>query len=392
MDTPIFSALPGGRRDARPATGPCSPSPASKERGRADGGPTLCSEHERAPGLNSPGGWPGSRGHFEGEYDVPQLCHAGLLRAERHAGRRRRPPRSASRAEHDLFGGVVPHPFVATKAITHPLVEPDAAAPAGWMRDVRRAASAMRAAPASRRSPRDARRAGLRLLRARPGARQAGAGDRRPRPARGARRARRWTRVLAAMDAAEIADHGLVLEENLGDVAHLQRRPGARGRAVGQLLRHAAADDATTGATGLRRLGPDGRARRLRRAAGADAAPTRSAWRSSRRAPTTPRWSTASRASCLALQLRRGAGPDAAGRWRSGVLEQSWRIGGASGAEIAALEAFAPTSPERARARLVRRGLRRGRACRRRTRPCYFQRRRRQRSARSPSTAVVEPR
>jgi hypothetical protein len=27
-------------------------------------------------------------------------------------------------------------------------------------------------------------------------------------------------------------------------------------------------------------------------------------------------------------------------QWRSGVLEQSWRIGGASGAEIAALEAF----------------------------------------------------
>src|SRR5918998_1639128 len=34
--------------------------------------------------------------------------------------------------EHDLFGGVVPHPFVATKAITHPLVEPDAFAPEGW--------------------------------------------------------------------------------------------------------------------------------------------------------------------------------------------------------------------------------------------------------------------
>ena len=33
-------------------------------------------------------------------------------------------------------------------------------------------------------------------------------------------------------------------------------------------------------------------------------------------------------------------GQDAAGRWRSGVLEQSWRMGGASGAEIAALEAF----------------------------------------------------
>jgi hypothetical protein len=28
------------------------------------------------------------------------------------------------------------------------------------------------------------------------------------------------------------------------------------------------------------------------------------------------------------------------GQWRSGVLEQSWRIGGATGAELAALEAF----------------------------------------------------
>jgi uncharacterized protein DUF3182 len=33
-------------------------------------------------------------------------------------------------------------------------------------------------------------------------------------------------------------------------------------------------------------------------------------------------------------------GLDARGRRRSGVLEQSWRLGGASGAEVAALEAF----------------------------------------------------
>ena len=33
-------------------------------------------------------------------------------------------------------------------------------------------------------------------------------------------------------------------------------------------------------------------------------------------------------------------GRDERGHWRSGVLEQSWRVGGASGAEIAALEAF----------------------------------------------------
>jgi hypothetical protein len=35
-------------------------------------------------------------------------------------------------AEGDLFGGVVPYAFVATKAITHGLVAPGAAAPEGW--------------------------------------------------------------------------------------------------------------------------------------------------------------------------------------------------------------------------------------------------------------------
>ena len=33
---------------------------------------------------------------------------------------------------HDLFGGVAPYPFVATKAITHTLDSPAAYAPAGW--------------------------------------------------------------------------------------------------------------------------------------------------------------------------------------------------------------------------------------------------------------------
>ena len=33
-------------------------------------------------------------------------------------------------------------------------------------------------------------------------------------------------------------------------------------------------------------------------------------------------------------------GTDSRGQWRSGVLEQSWRIGGASTAEIVAMEAL----------------------------------------------------
>jgi hypothetical protein len=36
-----------------------------------------------------------------------------------------------------------------------------------------------------------------------------------------------------------------------------------------------------------------------------------------------------------------GQGVDAVGRWRSGVFEASWRVGGATPAEIAALHAFA---------------------------------------------------
>jgi hypothetical protein len=49
-------------------------------------------------------------------------------------------------------------------------------------------------------------------------------------------------------------------------------------------------------------------------------------------------------------------GRDAAGRTVAGVLEQSWRIGGASGAEVAALEALqADPSLEAVRASTVER-------------------------------------
>ncbi|HJU22978.1 MAG TPA: DUF3182 family protein, partial [Casimicrobiaceae bacterium] len=35
-------------------------------------------------------------------------------------------------SEHDLFGGVVPYPFVATKCISHPLVDDPKRMPEGW--------------------------------------------------------------------------------------------------------------------------------------------------------------------------------------------------------------------------------------------------------------------
>jgi hypothetical protein len=55
-------------------------------------------------------------------YFVPMDTIVGIARA--HA--------LGIRDEHDLFGGVVPHPFVATKTISHGLVDERASAQEGW--------------------------------------------------------------------------------------------------------------------------------------------------------------------------------------------------------------------------------------------------------------------
>ena len=44
--------------------------------------------------------------------------------------------RAGIRRESDLFGGVVPHPFVATKTITHPLSTRASCVPIGWSRGI----------------------------------------------------------------------------------------------------------------------------------------------------------------------------------------------------------------------------------------------------------------
>ena len=116
---------------------------------------------------------------------------------------------------HALFGGVVPYPFVLTKVITHPLI--DAAAPraAGLVLRFRR--------PGGRRGA-----PGLLRLHAggRAPCRHAAcwrSGPVRVKPVRATggrgqqvvRDADALAQCLAAMDAAEIVQHGLVLEENL---------------------------------------------------------------------------------------------------------------------------------------------------------------------------------
>ena len=69
------------------------------------------------------------------------------------------------RGEEDLFGGVVPFPFVATKTISHPLIGPAAAAPPGWQPDFPERVRDVVLAGWSAFSPSDARAAGRRLLR-----------------------------------------------------------------------------------------------------------------------------------------------------------------------------------------------------------------------------------
>src|SRR3712207_1824823 len=70
---------------------------------------------------------------FAGEFD-PDTCYPGpvyLVPGDTLVGLGAAAALGV-RGEGDLFGGVVPRAFMATKAITHPLVGPGAAAPPGW--------------------------------------------------------------------------------------------------------------------------------------------------------------------------------------------------------------------------------------------------------------------
>ncbi len=242
-------------------------------------------------------------------------------------------------SERDLYGGWVPHAFVATKAITHPLVSRSARAPAGWSpRFAQRVAHA--ALPGyTAFSIDDARAAGGRLL-------QRGALRVKAVCARGGhgqvevRDATALEEALATLDAREIARHGVVLEENLeapttwsvGCVSVGALRIAYWGT---QRLTQDNAGATVYGGSDLEIVRgdfdallalalPEGARRAIERARRYDAAALES----------FPRM-IASRRN---YDVAEGVGCD--GARRCGVLEQSWRLGGASGPEVAALLAF----------------------------------------------------
>ncbi|HEX3894600.1 MAG TPA: DUF3182 family protein [Rudaea sp.] len=248
--------------------------------------------------------------------------------------------------EDDLFGGVVPHPFVATKAITHDVVSEHARAPKGWSHALGGMLSGVVLPGYSAFSETDVAIAGRLLLRL-------GCVRLKPahRPGGSAQKIvtneRELDEAITALDTADLYRHGVVLEQNvespttysIGEV-HLHGRCIAY-YGTQQTTKNNHGEEVYGGTDlciiqgtieDLLRLELTQSVRiAVAQALDYDRAVTR----------VFPTF-FASRRQYDVVQ-----GSDEQGKCLSGVLEQSWRFGGASAAEIDALFAFAadPTLP-----------------------------------------------
>lgn len=243
------------------------------------------------------------------------------------------------RGEHDLFGGMVPFPFVSTKTITHPLINRGASGPSGWSNDFPACVQEVVLPGFSAFSLEDAIAAGLRLLEG---------GAVRIKQADGigglgqtvASSRDELEEQLRALDVESVLQEGLVLERNLNEVSTLS---------VGQVR----VGGLTASYYGTQRLTVNnhgravyGGSRLVVTRGDFDALLHLSLPEPMRVAIAQARTYHESALACFpGLFASRcnydiAQGVDDEGNWRSGVLEQSWRIGGASGAEIAALETF----------------------------------------------------
>lgn len=242
------------------------------------------------------------------------------------------------RDEHDLFGGVVPHAFAATKSITHPLVDARARAPEGWSHRFPARVREAVLEGVSAFSIEDARRGGADLL-------QRGAVRIKPALLAGGRgqviveSVGALDEALAALDEQAVQQCGVVLEQNLREVETYS---------VGQV--HVGGLLATY--SGVQKMTQDNAGRQVY--GGSDLLVVRGDFDAllalelsppARAAVTRARlYDTAAREELGVFGSRRNydvaRGIDSEGRERGGVLEQSWRIGGATIAELAALAAF----------------------------------------------------
>jgi hypothetical protein len=243
------------------------------------------------------------------------------------------------RGPEDLFGGVVPYPFVATKTIAHPLACREAQRPEGWSEGFAQRVHAVVLPGFSAFTRADALKAAQRLLEF---------GPVRLKHGRGIGGKGQWVandaiEVAAALEAiepAELARCGLVLEPSLDEEATYSV---GQVRVGGLCASYCGTQKATIDNHGDAAYG------------GSDLVIVRGDYGALLSGTTMePEMRVAIRQALTFDQAaaefpglfasRRNydvlSGRDARGRRHCGVLEQSWRIGGASGPEVAALEVF----------------------------------------------------
>lgn len=251
------------------------------------------------------------------------------------------------RSERDFLGGVVPFPFVATKAITHCLVAPDAAAPPGWNPQVGDALTDAVLPGFTAFSGDDLRRAGELLLRTGPIRLKAttGVGGRGQQTLAGSDELAAW---IAGADADALARDGVVVELDLESIDTLSV---GRVHCAELVISYVGRQRLTTNHRGESVYGGSD----LQVIRGELTALEQLALSEPQRLAVSQalRYDMAARATFPALLASRrnydvARGLDRNGAYHSGVLEQSWRVGGATPAEIAALRAFAADSSLRA--------------------------------------------
>jgi hypothetical protein len=242
------------------------------------------------------------------------------------------------RAEQNFFGGAVPHPFVATKCIAHPVTS-GGAVPPGWSHEMGAHLGDSVLPGFTAFSAPDARSVGRRMLTNGPARFKAGGGI--------GGRGQAVVSDAAALDAAladlsgdALARWGVVIEENLEEI---------RTFSVGQVR----VGDLHASYVGEQQLTQDNRGAEVY--GGSTLIVARGGYDALLAVKVLPEYRTAVEHARIfdasafqsypgLLASRRNydiaQGLDARGNRRMGVLEQSWRIGGASPAEIAALEAF----------------------------------------------------
>jgi hypothetical protein len=241
--------------------------------------------------------------------------------------------------EQDLFGGVVPFPFVATKTITHPLPDADSYAPEGWSSGFAQRVHGAVLPGFSAFTLRDARHAGARLLE------QGGVRVKKASGVGGlgqtvAADAAALEAQLESIGVDELLRDGVVLERNLTKVVthsvgqvHVGKLR-ATYYGTQRLTVNNCGEQVYGGSTlivvrgdfnAMLRLGLDEKVRMA-----------------IAQARTYHAAALASFPGMFASRCNYdiAQGFDDEGNWRSGVLEQSWRIGGASGAEVVALDVF----------------------------------------------------